>query len=214
MEEPKKDVKPEGTTPTPVQEKTEETTVETTEVSEDVKTPEVETEETVDKSVYENVRDAMRKEREEKKAVKGENEELLKRIESLENTQETEDIEDIQRDQQRDPRVDIIYEMNRDPFVKDNLDLIEARMTDNPTMNVSDATLSIKAELFDRIQKETPAPTNKPLKQEKPTATGEAQTKVELSDDPSANLKKALKGELDIDPAQLEAIKRALPPQK
>lgn len=206
MGEEKKDVKQEEPTPTPVPEEKVEAPV----VSEDVKTPEVET---VDKTVYEKVREAMRTEREEKKAVKSQNEELLTRISALEAKQADDYLEEEDQSTatQADPRLEIVYLMNKDKFVKDNLDLIEQKMSDNPRMDVHVATLSVKAELLDRIQKEEPTLSdNKLPKQEKPTATGEPQPKTGISTDPKEVLKDALAGKLDIDPGQLEAIKRTL----
>lgn len=210
MSEKKEDVKEEEATPTPVPEEKEQTPEPPKEdkVSEDVKPPEV-----VDKTVYEKVREDMQAERQAKREANTKNAELETRIAELESRDVEETLEDEDKPQ-TDPRVDVIYAMNKDPFVKENLDLIETRMSEKG-MKINEAILSVKSELFDRIQKEVDAaPSNTPLKQEKPTATEEAQPKEELSADPKADLEKALKGELDIDPAQLEAIKRALPNQK
>lgn len=196
MSEKKEDVKKEEVQPAPVPEKKEQPA----EVSEDVKTP------TVDKTVYESVRGAMRSERAKKKEAQVEVTELRKRVEELEDTDTDVELED----PVKDSRVDIMFSMAKDPFVKDNLDLIEQEM-DASKSDVDAAVRNVKADFFDRIQKAEAPVANKPLKNEKPAATDEAKEKAELTDDPKANLQKALKGELDIDPAQLEAIRRALP---
>jgi hypothetical protein len=195
----KEDVKKEEVQPTPVPEKKEQPV----EVSEDVKPP------TVDKSVYDKVREAMRSERADKKEAQAEIVELRTRVEELENTETDLDLDE----PVKDSRVDIMFLMAKDPFVKDNLDLIEQEMTTTKS-DVKTAVKNVKADFFDRIQKETTAPSNKPLKNEKPTATGEEEVEQPLGDDPSKNFKEALKGNLDIDPMQLEAIKRHMPRQE
>lgn len=205
MAKEKEDVKEEVSTPVPEQEQPEPKEETPKEVKEDVKTPQA----TVDKTVYEKVREDMKAEREAKRQEQTKVRELEERLAEIESRNTEEPPED------RDPRVDVLYEMNRDPFVKENLDLIEQKMSDDHSMDIRQATREIKAELFDRIQKEVgSAPSNQNLKQEKPTATDEEQPKAELGTDPSDNFKRALKGELDVDPAQLEAIRRHMPRQK
>jgi hypothetical protein len=179
-----------------------ETTQPPTEVSEDVKTPE---DENVSKSVYEKVREAMKSEREAKRAAQAQNAELEERLAKLESQPRQEETGDY------DPykaKTDLLFQISKDEFVKENLDLIEAKMTDNPSFDVSQATTAVKAEIFDRIQKEAnPVEPNKPLKQQKPTATAEPVRK-DLSGD---IYKDALAGKIDVDPAQLAAIQRHRP---
>lgn len=196
MTEENKDVKQDDANVAPVQEQEEQTP----EGSEPVKTPEV-----VDKNVYEKVREAMKTEREAKRVAEARNTELEERIAKLEQTRTAEEDEDY------DPykaKTDILFLMNKDPFVKENLDLVEQKMTDNPAMDVKSAVREVKAEMFDRIQKEVSAvEENKPLKQEKPTATQE-QERPELTGDV---LKDALDGKIENIPTdQLAAIKRVL----
>ena len=176
-------------------------------VSEDVKTPAVEGQ--VDQSVYEKVREAMKSERTAKKAEKARNAELENRIAELES----------QAPQQEgtpneygsyEAKVDVLTLMNKDSFFRENSDLVEAKMTDNPSMDAQSALKEVKAEFFDRIQKESmPAEVNKPLTQQKPTAAAEPQQVAN-----EVTLKDALAGKAEIDPMQLEAIRNVMPRQK
>lgn len=196
MENENKDVKPGEANAAPVQEPKEQAPA----GSEPVKTPDV-----VDRNVYEKVREAMQKEREEKRVKEAQITELNERIAKLETSRTERDDEDY------DPykaKTDILFLMNKDPFVKDNLDLIEQKMTDNPQLDVASALKEVKAEMFDRIQKEVSSvEDNKPLKQEKPTATQE-QVRPELSGNV---LKDAVDGKIEnVPPEQLAAIKRVL----
>jgi len=158
----------------------------------------VENTDVVDREVYEKVREDMKSERKAKREAQAKLKELEERTQKLEQT----------RRRDGDPRLDVLYLVNKDSFVKENIDLIEQKMEDNPEMDVYQAVSSVKAELFDKIQKEiSKAEPNQPLKQEKPTATQE-QTKPELTGDV---LKDALAGKLEnVDPGQLEAVKRVL----
>ena len=197
-EEEKKDVKEVATTP-PVQE--EEKPVE--EVSEDVKTPEVEGQ--VDQSVYEKVREAMKTEREAKKAEKARNAELETRIAELES--QTPQGEKTYGSYEA--KVDILTLMNKDAFFKENSDLIEEKMADNPKMDVQSALTAVKAEFFDRIQKESKPVGDKPLTTQRPTATAEPVDQVK-----APTMKQVLGGKVEIDPRQLEAIKNVYPRQR
>ena len=202
MENEKKGVKPEEaeTSPKPEEEK------QSAEASEGVKTPE----DVVSRKVYEKVREAMKTEREAKKEKQSQVVELEERIANLEQGEEVEE------DTDYDPykaKTDILFLMNKDPFVKENLDLIEEKMASNPKLNVRAATREIKAEFFDRIQKETSSQTPQKetlIKQEKPTAD-EEERKPETTGDA---FKDALAGKTEVDPRQLEAIKRQLPRQE
>jgi len=213
-----KDVKPKEATPTPVQELKEqpqpkkEEPKETPEVkpkkevSEDVKPPMVE------KSVYEKVREAMKSEREAKREAKERNTELEERIAKLESQKP----EETYGDEERTPyeaKTDLLFLMNKDPFVKENLDLIEEKMTDNPNIDIRAAVSELKADFFDRIQKESSTIENKILKQTTPTATEEEVTPKRPKDS-NRLLKDVLDGKVDVDPAQLEAIKHYLPRQQ
>lgn len=196
MENENKDVKPDEANVAPVQEQTEQTE----EVSEDVKTPDV-----VDKNVYEKVREAMKTEREAKRVAEARATELEERIAKLEQTRTTDDYTDY------DPykaKTDILFLMNKDAFVKENLDLIEQKMTDNPSLDVTSAVREVKSDFFDRIQKEvTSVEPNQPLKQEKPTATPE-KTRPELTGNV---LKDAMEGKIENVPnEQMVAIKRVM----
>ena len=196
-----KDVKDEVATPTPVQEEVKPAEV----VSEDVKTPEVEGQS--DQSKYEKVREAMKSERKAKKAEKARNVELETRIAELES----------QTPLQGEPKeygsyeakVDILTLMNKDNFFKENSDLIEEKMADNPKMDVQSALTAVKAEFFDRIQKESKPVEDKPLTQQKPTATAEPVTQAK-----SPKIKDILAGKVDIDPMQRQAMENVYPRQR
>lgn len=201
MAEEQKDVKPEESQ---ASSESTETKEQSEEASEGVKTPE----DVVDKSVYEKVREAMKSEREQRKQKDSELTELQAKIEKLEQSRQSEE-----QTSDYDPykaKTDILFMMNKDPFVKDNLDLVEEKMTGNPNMDVQSAVQQVKADFFDRIEKEVSnTESNKPLKQEKPTAT-EEQTPPKTS----GNVwKDAISGKVDIDPEQLAAIRRQLPRQ-
>ena len=189
-EEEKKDVKEVATTP-PVQEEEKPAEV----VSEDVKTPEAEGQ--VDQSVYEKVREAMKTEREAKKAEKARNAELETRIAELESQTPQEE----KKYGSYEAKVDILTLMNKDAFFKENSDLIEEKMADNPKMDVQSALTAVKSEFFDRIQKESKPVGDKPLTQQKPTATTEPVTQVK-----APTIKDVLAGKVDIDPMQRQAI--------
>jgi len=197
-----KGVKPEVATPVqpPVEE------VKPTEVvSEDVKTPEVEGQ--VDQSVYEKVREAMKSEREAKKASNARNAELEARIAELETQ--------TPRQEERptntyEAKTDLLLMVNKDNFLKENLDLVESKMAESG-LDVKSALTAVKAEFFDRIQKEsTPAEVNKPLNQQKPTATGEPVQQVQ-SVNATDTLRDVMSGKIESDPRQVEAIRKLMP---
>jgi CRISPR/Cas system CSM-associated protein Csm2 small subunit len=158
---------------------------------------------TVSKNVYEKVREAMKNERAQKKEALSELENLRKRVEELEGRSGDEN-EEVQR---QDPRLDVLYLVNKDPFVRENLDLIEQRMAENPRLDVKQAVREIKADMFDRIEKEISVPTNNNIqKTERPTAIREPVTYK-----PSGNaLKDALEGKIQIPSEQLASIRRVL----
>ena len=179
-----------------------------TDVSEDVKTPAVEGQ--VDQSVYEKVREAMKSERTEKKAEKARNSELEARIAELES--QTPQQEKTPNEYgSYEAKVDVLTLMNKDPFFKENTDLIESKMSDNPSMDAQTALREVKAEFFDRIQKESnPVEVNKPLTQQRPTAAAEPTQQVAKD----VTLKDVMAGKTEIDPMQLEAIRNVMPRQR
>jgi hypothetical protein len=158
----------------------------------------------VDKSVYEKVREAMKAERQQRKEKDAKIAELEAKINKLGQTPPQEGDYDPYK-----AKTDLLFEMNKDPFLKENLDLVEDKMSDNPNLDVRQAITAVKAEFFDRIEKESVVESTKPPKQEKPTAVQE--TKKQIVDSPKSFFQRAIKGEIDIDPAQLEAIRRHLP---
>ncbi len=183
-------------------------------VSEDAKPQESEVQETDTKSYqqkYEEARKAMRQEREGKKAKEAEIQKLTQRIEQLESRESRTVVdEDItESGERKDPRTEVLWLMNRDPFVKENLDLIEQKMTEDSSLDVNQAVTAVKSELFDRIQNvDSPTPSNSPQKQEKPTATSEPEAKQNKEE---FSLKDALAGKVDMNPMQLDAIRRVMP---
>jgi len=177
----------------------------TVDVSEDVKTPVVEGQ--VDQSVYEKVREAMKSERTAKKEEKARNAELEQRIAELESQSPQ---QEVASSNPYNAKVDILTLMSKDTFFKENADLVESKMSDNPAMDALTALTAVKAEFFDRIQKESsPVEVNKPLTQQRPTASAEPVQQVA-----SANLKDVLAGKSNIDPRQLEAMRNVMPRQR
>lgn len=205
MTNEEKDVKEEvEAQPAPVQEQEEQQA----EVSEDVKTPA----EGVDRKVYEKVREDMKSEREAKRAALAETNQLKAEIEALKERQDA--YSGVDTEKASDPlaaKVEILTLMQKDEFVKENLDLVEQAMVDNPGLTAQDAIKELKADYFDRIQKEgSTVEVNKPQSQ-KPTSTTEPpqETKPKAKD-PSKVLQDVLDGKIEIDPEQLESIKRTL----
>ena len=132
-------------------------------VGEPVKAPE-----TVDRKVYEQVRDDMKAEREAKKSANVKNAELEARIAELETRPVSDDDTD-QGDVRTKAKVEILYLVQSDPFVKENLDLIEDKMADNPKMTAQTAIKELKSDFFDKMQKEvSQSEPEKPLKQLNP----------------------------------------------
>jgi len=191
MAEEQKDVK--ETTPVePVQAPEEKAPV-----GEPVKAPEA-----VDRKVYEQVRDDMKAEREAKKLANAKNAELEARIAELESRPDSDD--DDQGDVKTKAKVEILYLVQSDPFVKENLDLIEDKMADNPRMTAQQAIKELKSDFFDKMQKEvSKAEPEKPFKQLNPK--GES---IPYRGD---IVKEALEGKYEnADPAQLEAYNRVM----
>lgn len=115
-------------------------------VSEDVKPP------TVDRKVYEQVREDMKAEREAKKLANTKNAELAARITELESRREPVDDEPQTEEGVRTKaKVDVLYLMQTDPFVKDNLDLIEDEMADDSSLTASQAVEKVQAKLFRKL---------------------------------------------------------------
>lgn len=109
----------------------------------------------VDRKVYEKVREDMLKYKDEKKAKDAKVAELEARLAAVESTRGTDDEgEDEPEDTRTKAKVDILYLVQTDPFVKENLDLIEEKMADNPNMTAQAAIKEIKSDFFDRMQKE------------------------------------------------------------
>jgi glutamate racemase len=116
-------------------------------VGEPVKTPA-----TVDRKVYEQVRDDMKAEREAKRLANQKNAELEARIAELETRREPVDDEPVtEEDVRTKAKVDVLYLMQTDPFVKDNLDLIEDEMADDPRLTASQAVEKVQAKLFRKL---------------------------------------------------------------
>ncbi|MFA6445741.1 MAG: hypothetical protein WCW14_00625 [Candidatus Paceibacterota bacterium] len=181
----------------PVQEQDENSTV----VREDEKTPDTK----VDRKVYESVRDAMKREREEKRAKDTKIAELEARLAEVESRRGAEDDEDDEpQDSMTKAKVDILYLVQTDPFVKENLDLIEEKMTDNPRLTAKEAIKEIKSDFFDRMSKESvKAAPEVPLKQITPKGNSTITRENVIKD--------ALEGRnANADSAQMEAYRRQI----
>jgi len=114
--------------------------------SEGVKTP------VVDRKVYEQVRDDMKAEREAKRVANAENAKLAARIAELESRREpVYDEPDTEESVRTKAKVDVLYLMQTDPFVKDNLDLIEDEMADDASLTASQAVEKVQAKLFRKL---------------------------------------------------------------
>lgn len=150
----------------------------------------------VDRRVYEKVREDMLKYKEEKKAKEAKIAELEARILAVESTKETVYEEPDDADTRTKAKVDILYLVQTDPFVKENLDLIEEKMSDNPKMSAQAAIREIKSDFFDRMQKEVAkAEPEVPPKQVNPKG--------------NSTIKDALEDE-NADPRQMAAYKAQL----
>ncbi len=109
----------------------------------------------VDRKVYEKVREDMLKYKDEKKAKDAKVAELEARLAAVEATRGTDYDGDVEpEDTRTKAKVDILYLVQTDPFVKENLDLIEEKMADNPNMTATAAIKEIKSDFFDRMQRE------------------------------------------------------------
>lgn len=153
----------------------------------------VTTQETViSREAYENVKKSMQEERAAKKALKEENARLKAQLEgTTDKTTSTSE----------EAKVEILYLMNKDPFVKDNLDLIEERMSEDG-LTVQEAVKELKSELFDKIHTEVVKQVDVPPKQLITRSVQETRETV---------VKDAIDGKLEnADPRQLEAYKSAL----
>lgn len=108
----------------------------------------------VERKVYEKVREDMLKYKDEKKAKDAELAEIKARLAAVESTRVSDDEDGEPEDTRTKAKVDILYLVQTDPFVKENLDLIEERMAENPNMTAQAAIKEIKSDFFDRMQKE------------------------------------------------------------
>lgn len=160
----------------------------------------------VDRKVYEKVREDMLAYKAEKKAKDAELAQIKAEIEALKNaqTQVTQD-DDSDVDTRTKAKVDILYLVQTDPFVKENLDLIEEKMAENPNMTAQAAIREIKSDFFDRMQKEVAKAEPEVLpKQVKPQGNSTTDTRSDV-------IKDALDGKVEnADPRQLEAYKAVL----
>lgn len=218
MDEETKDVKQEEADPTPVPEEKQQPEPKE-ETPEEVK-KDVENSQGVDRKVYEKVREDMKAERNAKREEQERVRELEERIADLESRDTYAD--ETQSDYKAEPsdysladaKAEILFEKERNPFVAEHMEEIYQEMTDKK-LTFKDAVGAVSVDFVNRLHKEMKsAEPNKPLKQEKPTATDEEQLKPSLSNDPTANLKAAREGKLEVDPAQLEAIRRYSVTQK
>ena len=150
----------------------------------------------VDRKVYEKVREDMLAYKAEKKAKDQKVAELEARLAAVETTR---DVVKEEPDERTKAKVDILYLVQTDSFVKDNLDLIEEKMSDNPNLTAQSAIKELKSDFFDRMQKETSTPlTEVPLKQINP--------KGNVTVDRRDIIKNALEGKAEnADPQQLAA---------
>lgn len=166
-------------------------------VGEPVKTPA-----TVDRKVYEQVRDDMKAEREAKRLANAENAKLAARIAELESRRETVGDEPVtEEDVRTKAKVDVLYLMQTDPFVKDNLDLIEDEMADDDRLTASQAVERVQAKLFRKLSFEV-AKSDPEVPPKNLNPKGNSTTSV---------IKDALEGkDGTADPRQLEAYKMQL----
>lgn len=157
----------------------------------------------VDRTVYEKVREDMLKYKAEKKQSSAELDALRAEVEALKSAKESDDFEpDEPEDTRTKAKVDILYLVQTDPFVKANLDLIEEKMADNPKLTAKEAIKELKSDFFDGMQKElAKSEPEVPLKQINPK--GNSTTRDVIKD--------ALSGKNEnADPAQLAAYNEIL----
>lgn len=152
---------------------------------------------------YQNALKAMKQEREARRAEEDKAQKLQERLDSMrQSSDDTE--EETSFEEEQDKTIALI---SSDPFAQENLDLVEEKVRQG--MDVRQAIDAVKAEILDRINTEgiSKEEINKP-NLEKPTSASEpviSDTKDRIT------LKDALAGKVDIDPAQLEAIRNHLP---
>lgn len=157
----------------------------------------------VDRTVYEKVREDMLKYKAEKKQSSAELDALRAEVEALKLAKESDDFEpDEPEDTRTKAKVDILYLVQTDPFVKANLDLIEEKMAENPKLTAKEAIKELKSDFFDGMQKElAKSEPEVPLKQINPK--GNSTTRDVIKD--------ALSGKNEnADPAQLAAYNATL----
>lgn len=157
----------------------------------------------VDRTVYEKVREDMLKYKAEKKQSSAELDALRAEVEALKSAKESDDYEPAEpEDTRTKAKVDILYLVQTDPFVKANLDLIEEKMADNPKLTAKEAIKELKSDFFDGMQKElAKSEPEVPLKQINPK--GNSTTRDVIKD--------ALSGKNEnADPAQLAAYNATL----
>jgi len=157
----------------------------------------------VDRTVYERVREDMLKYKAEKKQSSAELDALRAEVEALKSAKESDDFEPAEpEDTRTKAKVDILYLVQTDPFVKANLDLIEEKMADNPKLTAKEAIKELKSDFFDGMQKElAKSEPEVPLKQINPK--GNSTTRDVIKD--------ALSGKNEnADPAQLAAYNATL----
>lgn len=157
----------------------------------------------VDRTVYEKVREDMLKYKAEKKQSSAELDALRAEVEALKSAKESDDLEpDEPEDTRTKAKVDILYLVQTDPFVKANLDLIEEKMAENPKLTAKEAIKELKSDFFDGMQKElAKSEPEVPLKQINPK--GNSTTRDVIKD--------ALSGKNEnADPAQLAAYNEIL----
>lgn len=157
----------------------------------------------VDRTVYEKVREDMLKYKAEKKQSSAELDALRAEVEALKSAKESDDFEpDEPEDTRTKAKVDILYLVQTDPFVKANLDLIEEKMAENPKLTAKEAIKELKSDFFDGMQKElAKSEPEVPLKQINPK--GNSTTRDVIKD--------ALSGKNEnADPAQLAAYNEIL----
>lgn len=151
----------------------------------------------VDKTVYEKVREDMLKYKSEKKEANAELEALKAEVQALKAAQDDDDDEEVIGDVRTQAKVDLLYLIQSDPFVKDNLDLVRGRMESNKKLTVHEAIKDVKSDFFDRMQKEvSKSEPEVPPKQIKPKGSSTSGNVI----------KDALDGKIEnADPAQLKA---------
>jgi|GEM_PF-4344676 len=155
----------------------------------------------VDRKVYEKVREDMLKYKDEKKAKDAELAEIKARLAAVEAAKVSDDDGTVSTEDVRTKaNVEVLMLVNTDPFVKENLALITEKMSDD-NLTAKEAVKAIKAEFFDRMQKEV-SQTEPEVPPKQVTPKGTSTTNV---------IKEALEGRLEnADPRQLEAYKATL----